>query len=46
MEYFSVKEPTVPDSQKLALLFVGRCLATKVFMGKLMATRGVWVIIG
>ena len=24
----------------------GHCLATKVFIGKLLATRGVWVIIG
>ena len=27
-------------------MFVGRCLATKVFIGKLLATREVWVIIG
>ena len=27
-------------------VFVGCCLATKVFLGKLPATRGVWVIIG
>ena len=26
-------------------LFVGRCLATKVFIGKLPATGGVWMII-
>ena len=28
-----------------ACMFVDRCLATKVFVGKLPATRGVWVII-
>ena len=27
-------------------IFVGHCLATKVFIGKLPATREVWVIIG
>ena len=27
-------------------IFVGRCLATKVFNGNLLVTRGVWVIIG
>ena len=26
--------------------FVGRYLATKVFIGKLLATGGVWVIVG
>ena len=28
-----------------ACVFVGHCLATKVFIGKLPATGGVWVII-
>ena len=30
----------------VVLLFVGRCLATNVFIGKLPATGGMWVIIG
>ena len=28
------------------IILVGHCLATKVFIGKLPATRGVWLIIG
>ena len=34
------------DCHNNILLFVGCCLATKVFIGKLPATRGVWVILG
>ena len=30
----------------IIIRFVGLYLATKVFVGKLLATRGVWVIIG
>ena len=30
----------------LITVFVGRCLAAKVFIGKLPATREVWVIMG
>jgi hypothetical protein len=31
---------------RLILIFVGDHLATKILIGKLPATRGVWVIIG
>ena len=27
-------------------IIVGRCLATRVFIGKLLAARGVWVRVG
>ena len=33
-------------STEIASRFVGHRLATKLFIGKLLATRGVWVIIG
>ena len=37
---------TVVDNETQCIkLFVGSCLATKVFLGKLPATGGVWVII-
>ena len=34
------------NDNRMTLHFVGHHLATKVFIGKLPATRGVWVIIG
>ena len=33
------------SSMHIVILFVGHHLATKVFIGKLLATRGAWVII-